>query len=240
MEPERAQAVSTQKSATEETRLSGEPVKAQDVLTQKSVIKPNPLVEAAGLLVVQLSALFNRVAPLVVQKTMLLMVYWKQLEPYHPEYVSTILLGLLLLYFGGTFMTVVAAVEAYRISSWEQTLTQLRVLTTNFAKALEASAEDDLVDDDKDGVADVKQIGSKELIERKIKLFIKTVDPMQVMQAFGQLYTGFLAVVATLRIKFAAAITLGTSLGDALYSSVAPFAVPPLKYVENITNHSAL
>jgi hypothetical protein len=52
---------------------------------------------------------------------------WKKLEPYHPEELLPALLGLILVFYGGTFMTIIAAVEAYRIIGWANTEEALKV-----------------------------------------------------------------------------------------------------------------
>lgn len=43
-----------------------------------------------------------------------------------------------------------------------------------------------------------------------------SVEPEPLMDACGALWQGFLAVVATLRLEFARAVTLGASIGDVL------------------------
>jgi hypothetical protein len=86
-------------------------------------------------------------------------------------------------------MTVIAAVEAYRLTGWESTQKCLVDLYTDFQKVADASKkvspllvflspslfnhQDDAVDDDGDGVPDVQQIDGKELMTRKTLLFLK-------------------------------------------------------------------
>jgi len=62
-------------------------------------------------------------------------------------------------------------------------------------------------------------------------ILLASVEPMQVYAAFGNLYVGFLAVLAILKVKFAAAITLGAALGQTLQSAIEPHVRPPLKKI---------
>jgi hypothetical protein len=69
--------------------------------------------------------------------------------------------GFVLVFFGGNFFTLAAAVEAYRMIGFDETKTALVALHKSYKVAMEASKKDDEVDDDGDGIADVKQISSK-------------------------------------------------------------------------------
>jgi hypothetical protein len=156
---------------------------------------------------------------------------WNYLTPYHPEYLGTILIGFTLIYFGGSFMTLVAAVEAYRLTCWDDARAQFVLLRDNFLKVLEESKKDDLKDENHDGVADVRQISKDELFKRKTALFFSTIEPLQVYSALGNLYVGFLAVIATLKIKFAHTITLGASIGEMVFSTINPYVQPTIKQI---------
>ena len=59
----------------------------------------------------------------------------------------------------------------------------------NEAKAVvRASNEDDKRDDDGDGVADVNQISTKELVMRKMNLAVTAMDPNKVNGAMQGIY----------------------------------------------------
>jgi hypothetical protein len=175
--------------------------------------------------------IYQQGIPLIAKALVKCEFIWESITPYHPEHLATILIGFTLVYFGGSFMTIVAAVEAYRITCWEDTIKQIKLLKDNFYKVLEASKVDDLKDDNHDGVADVKQISKEELFKRKTALFFSTIEPIQVYSALGNLYVGFLAVIATLKVKFAHTITLGSSIGEMVFTNVNPFAQPILKKI---------
>jgi hypothetical protein len=194
-----------------------------------SKIQDHPVVKNIGYLIAKSGKYVDMAMPYVIKAQQFAQDVWKKLQPYHPEYISTICIGLVLIFFGGTFMTIIAAVEAYRISCWEDSKKQLLILQQNFQKAWEESRKDDLVDDNNDGIADVEQISKEELLKRKGLILLKSIEPMQVYSAIGNLNIGFLAVMATLKVKFAQAITLGAALGDIIYNAVNGTVSPILK-----------
>ncbi len=57
-------------------------------------------------------------------------------------------------------------------------------------------------------------------------LALKSVDPSQVSDALAAVYGGCIAVLAVLKLQFAAAVTLGNSLGDIAARAAAPAALP--------------
>jgi hypothetical protein len=157
-----------------------------------------------------------------------LLTLWIQLQPYKPELLIPSFIGLIMCFFGGSFMTLIAAVEAYKMVGYESSLKCIRDLNDDFNKFLQASKQDDIKDDDNDGIADVVQISKKELAQRKLLLFLKTVDPKRVTDALAGLNSGFLAVVATLKLQFAKAITLGQAIGTIVERPANIYALPVL------------
>jgi len=70
-------------------------------------------------------------------------------------------------------------------------------------------------------VADVKQISSKELVVRKLKIAVTASDPELINGALQGIYSGWIGVVAVLKVEFAKTIALGAAIGDFLYKTVA-------------------
>uniref|UniRef100_A0A061R3F9 Uncharacterized protein n=1 Tax=Tetraselmis sp. GSL018 TaxID=582737 RepID=A0A061R3F9_9CHLO len=182
----------------------------------------------------KLGELYNACEPYVESLWNKSQAIWRQLEPYHPEEFLPALFGLSLVFFGGTFMTLLACIEAYRITGWKPTVEALKVLALNYTRAMEANAKDNRVDADGNGIPDVKEADAAALATRKLRLLLKSTDPEQLERAVSSIASGFMAVVASLRIKFAKAIALGCSIGDAIDSSSAPIvsavaerALPP-------------
>lgn len=101
----------------------------------------------------------------------------------------------------------------------------------DFEKVAEANAKDDAKDDDNDGIADVLQISPTELATRKSLLFIRTVDPVRFSGALSGIQTGFMVVVATLKVQFVKAIALGSSIAEILDVPAERFGVPALEII---------
>eukprot|EP00966_Prymnesium_polylepis_P038497 893776-Prymnesium_polylepis.1 len=98
------------------------------------------------------------------------------------------------------------------MTGWPTTQAQLSLIYEELITVNEAQKEDDKKDDDGDGIADVKQISTSELIDRKIRVAASAVkDPQRLATAVGGLYTSWLSVQAVLRIKFARTISIAVS-----------------------------
>lgn len=126
-------------------------------------------------------------------------------------------LGVALLLFGAAFRATAAAAEAWILAADEPLRAALREIGDHVEAIAVASAEDDKKDDDGDGIADVKQIDDAQLARRKADLFLATVDPHELGRAMSVAYAGLLAVLATLRAKFAATVALGAYLGQQVH-----------------------
>jgi hypothetical protein len=153
------------------------------------------------------------------------------LEPYKPELLAPAFAGLIMCFFGGSFLTLIAAAEAYKLCGYESTIQALTYLKEDFLKVIEVNKHDDAKDDDNDGVADVLQITPSQLATRKVMIFFKSVDPKRLTFAISALNAGFLAVVATLKLQFAKAITLGHAIGSIIEVPAKRFALPALTAV---------
>jgi len=127
-----------------------------------------------------------------------------------------IFIGAILVLYGGTFMFLIAAVEAYRISGWEKTAKCIRELQVNYKRVMEEDAKDDKwldKDDDGDGRTNAEEMTDEEYLHHKVHMIMSVVEPQQVMDALTGISSGFFAVLATLKVKFAEAVTLGVCLG---------------------------
>ena len=121
-----------------------------------------------------------------------------------PMNVLTMIFGAALCFFGGTYVASIAAIEAFRQLGWQKVVTEVTVVREQLQIVYAASAEDDKVDEDGDGVADVDQLEATELAQRKIVVAMKAVtEPNRLQEAFGALFASYLAVLATLRLEFA-------------------------------------
>ena len=107
-------------------------------------------------------------------------------------------LGLLMVFFGGTYVTTIAAV-GFRQCGWERTMPMLN-LTPNYEKAVEASKKDDDKDEDGDGIPDVQQSPVLSYTEEAL-LVAKAVNPDDVSNAFAGVWSGIFGVLCTLKFN---------------------------------------
>lgn len=134
-----------------------------------------------------------------------------------PKEEATMILGFLLCFFGGAYPYTMAAAEAWRQCGGTQTAACLHDLAVQFENAKKASDEDDLKDEDGDGIADVEQITPTQLVQRKMLIVATSTDPDVMDRAFSGVYTGWAAIIAVLKLQFARTIALGSAIGDFLY-----------------------
>jgi len=155
--------------------------------------------------------------------------------------------GLLMCFFGGFFPTLIAAIEAWNMAGGQGAKDALSYCYTEFKKVRDVSSEDDEKDDDGDGIADVDQISGKELFQRKAHLVLTAVEPNKLSDALCGVYTGWIGVVASLKIEFAKTIALGAAIGDTLRKPASYVFVPILcgllptdyhKWIDVIINYT--
>jgi len=126
------------------------------------------------------------------------MEFWKSLAPYKPHLLFPAAAGFVMCFFGGSFLTVIAAFEAYQMCGYDTTVQCLKDLHEDFTKMVETNKKDDVVDDDNDGVADVLQITPQALLQRKLLLALKSVDPKRLSAALAGLNASFLGLLCFL------------------------------------------
>ena len=198
-------------------------------LAEKAPISVKPYIQRAAPFCGLAAMYVEKSLPYIEQGVEQAQVLWVKLEPYKPALLLPAFCGLIMCFFGGSFLTLIAAVEAYRMCGYETTVNCIRELYGDFQKFAAANAKDDAKDDDNDGVADVLQVSKQELLMRKTLLFLRTVDPKRVSNAIAGINSGFLAVVATLKLQFAKAITLGNAIGSILDKPAQHYAIPMVR-----------
>jgi hypothetical protein len=183
-----------------------------------------PVLKAVPGVIMKILALLHKLAPL-----------FKKLKEAHawseknlPLDLVVGLWGLTLCFFGGTFPLVIAAYEAFKISGWDTSRAALNDLYGQLEDYRRASAIDDTRDDDGDGISDVDQISTTELVTRKASLALKVCDPNKVNDALGGLSQGFVGVIATLKFKYARTVALGVSIGNQLRKPAGMYLTPHL------------
>ena len=175
-----------------------------------------PVIEKAAPVLAILGTVIDVVGPYVEKAIGMAVAFWAFLQPYHPEEAGLGLLGLLVAFFGGHFMVTIATIEAFRMTGWETTKNCILSLWEDYKVVKAAYEKDNLVDADNDGTYDVLQLSKKDLTTRKLRLILRTANPVTIQSAIGGINAGVIAVVATLRVQFAESITLGASIGSTL------------------------
>lgn len=133
-------------------------------------------------------------------------MYVKGYEIYQqlPHNVLYMIFGACLCFFGGTYVASIAAIEAFRQLGWQKTYEELQVIYGEVQVVIAASEEDDKVDRDNNGVADVDEMEPTELAQHKLKIAMTAIKaPEKLQTAWGSLFASYLAVLATLRLEFA-------------------------------------
>lgn len=142
------------------------------------------------------------------------------------------MVGLLLVFFGGFFSVTVATLEAIYCSGWETIKVNFAYLFAESEAIWKKSKEDDLKDEDNDGVADVKQMSITGLFSHKVGLIMANCkDPQKVIDMCHGIMQCNLNIIATLKVDMAKAITLGHSIGENLRKLMSIILVPALGYL---------
>mmetsp|Transcript_42211 Transcript_42211/g.68382 ORF Transcript_42211/g.68382 Transcript_42211/m.68382 type:complete len:381 (+) Transcript_42211:38-1180(+) len=140
-------------------------------------------------------------------------------------------IGLVLCFFGGTFVTLIAAVEAFRTMGGESLYDEVEYLKEQVSVVWAANIRDEGLDDDKDGIADVEQLSTTDLTKRKVSLaMVSIVDPSRVQTAVGKLWAASLAVLATLKLQFAQVAAYALALAGMLKFPVVRLFAPALSW----------
>ena len=196
-------------------------------LREKEEAKWEALVaSASGKAPPKVAACLNRCAPAVawaaVGCEVCVPVYVKVFKALYyvlsklPTDVLGIVWGLCLVFFGGVYPLTMAAFEAFRQCGGAETYAALHDLQVQYGNAKKALEDDDALDADGDGVADVEQCAVAETIRRKNYLVLTATDPVALDRGFKGLYTAWVAVIAVLKIQFAQMVALGSAIGDFL------------------------
>lgn len=173
----------------------------------------------------QATNLFNIALPHFIHTSELLYNFYNSL----PLDIIYALVGLLLVFFGGVYTLLIAATETFYMTGYSQVKAGVLELREEFEIVWDALKKDDEVDEDHDGVADVKQITVKQLVVRKSMLFLeKCRDPQKVMNIVTTIITSLISVIAVLKVEFAKVIALGHMIGDSIKKPAFYMFVPAL------------
>lgn len=206
-------------------------VKYMAVAVEKCPKNIQPYVQKATPIVVKIVEIVEKLIPLVEKLYMLALKYWIKLQPYKPELLLPSFIGFVMCFFGGSFMTLIAAVEAWNMCGSEATIDCIKMLYKESKKLVEENKKDDAKDDDGDGVSDVLQTSTAELAKRKTLLFFRVVDPQIITDAMAGITAGFMAVIAALKLQFAKTIALGNAIANTVEPPAMKYLLPAVETV---------
>ena len=172
-----------------------------------------------------------RVAQIIYRKL------YHRLEKYNPEAVFQMFTGFILIFFGGFFVVTVALIEAFKQGGSDTMFENLATLQEEIKAVKEANEDDDMLDEDGDGIPDVKQITKDQLAKRKLRVALNAMDPLVVQAALANLWTATLSACATVKLQFARTIALGVSIGNYINRPVMRYIVPLLEAFTDKTYH---
>jgi len=189
---------------------------------EKAPPKVKPYVEQAAPYIALAIVYFQIAMPYIVKGLSTVSEYYFKL----PENARYAVIGFVMCFFGGVFPATIAAYEAWKMCGGEEAIEDAKKLYHEFDKARIASAKDDLKDDDGDGVPDVDEISAEQLLQRKAGVVMAAVNPEKFSAAMTNLWTGWIGVLAVLKVQFAKAVTLGAAIGQVLYKTTSVFVLP--------------
>ena len=134
---------------------------------------------------------------------------WGGAQKYNPLQYSSLVVGLLMVFFGGTFGATIAAAETFKHLAYDDTKEAVAILYKQYEIADKAAEKDE----DANPLASGEEKRKAELRRRALIIF-KSIDPDAIQKALGAMWSGVFGVVCALRVKFAHAVTLGISIGD--------------------------
>lgn len=160
-----------------------------------------PYMKKAAPHIIQFAEFLESLIPFFNQLHAKALELWTKVEPYRPELLIPSFVGFVMCFFGGAFLTLIAAVEAWNMCGYESTMGCIMMLVEDFKIIMEENKKDDKKDLDGDGTADVLQVSNSEMITRKTLLFLRILDPNRITAALGGITAGMMAVIAALKVK---------------------------------------
>lgn len=140
--------------------------------------------------------------------------------------------GAALCFFGGVYFGSIAAIEAFRNFGGAMLFEELQIVYEQGSLVAEASLVDDEVDANKDGIVDVQQMTTNELISHKAKVALIAIkEPERLMNAAQYLMTTWIAVLATLKMQFAQTVAIALGVAQMIELPLTRLFGPPLAMV---------
>lgn len=135
------------------------------------------------------------------------------------EYVE-FFFGFMLCFYGGSYPTVFAALQAAEYGG---------IVTLKLALKDISSEAMRIVEENKKENQDDANLSGKELLRRKTALVFKKMDPEKVNNAMASIYKVWISVLAVLSIEFARTIALSLAIGKFINKLVDRFVAPTIR-----------
>mmetsp|Transcript_14521 Transcript_14521/g.21198 ORF Transcript_14521/g.21198 Transcript_14521/m.21198 type:complete len:456 (+) Transcript_14521:91-1458(+) len=217
--------------AAAQEMLSDGQKKIDRISSEKKNTKPGSFmakIEVYGTMIVPYVNMALNVVDVIAPYIVKILQTLQAIYNYLPTTLLEALGGLAMCFFGGLYPLTIAAAETFRVSGGDEALSYLTHIWEELVTVHQANQADNKRDDDGDGVADVDQISKQQLMSRKTSLFLKTVNPSKLLDAYGGLAKAFAGVCATLKLQFAKVIALAVSIADAIRPVMIQFVAPLL------------
>lgn len=146
-----------------------------------------------------------------------------------PTKVASLLWGTGICFFGGRYPLSLAAFEAFKLTGGSEVAAAWNTIKANAIAVQRANEAERLPEDAMED--------RQALLRRKVHLVLRSIDPKQVSDALGSLWTGYLGLLAALRLKFARTTALAHSIGDAVRPAAAKLVGPSLLAVTPPEHH---
>ena len=89
-------------------------IAATELLPQQFKEKAQPYIMKAAPIVGRAAEFIEKLIPFFFLAYKKLLEFWAFIQPYDPQLLAPAICGFILCFFGGSFLTVIAAAEAYR------------------------------------------------------------------------------------------------------------------------------
>lgn len=106
--------MSTKDAETTKEYVAKRIIAAAELLPQNIKEKAQPYIAKVAPILGQVAEIIEKLIPFAVLAYNKLLEFWAFLQPYNPQLLAPALCGFILCFFGGSYLTLIAAAEAYR------------------------------------------------------------------------------------------------------------------------------
>lgn len=172
----------------------------------------------------------------------LLPLYFKLFEylyfayTWAPKKLVTMTFGVVLCFFGGTYVASLAAIEAFINMGGERLWADIVYVYEQCKLVVKANYKDEEkgggIKDALNSAIDEGEMPGPELAQRKVYMAMQTIrEPGRLENAVGSLWSAYVAVLATLSLQFAQVAALALGMASTVKPVVTRVMTPALEYV---------